>query len=166
MYISKNTIIKNDLVLVGGGHAHLILLMKFAKKPILGTRITLVSNELATPYSGMIPGYIEGEYSWRESHIDLYKFAEQLNIRFIHSEVINVSGKDKKIYFKNRPPLSFDFLSINCGIQSNYISIKGADKYSLPVKPISKLAINFLDQINKINSVAFIGGGAGSVELA
>ena len=166
MYISKNTIIKNDLVLVGGGHAHLILLMKFAKKPILGTRITLVSNELDTPYSGMIPGYIEGEYSWRESHIDLYKFAERLNIRFIHSEVINVSGKDKKIYFKDRPPLSFDFLSINCGIQSNYKSIKGADKYSLPVKPISKLAISFLDQIDKINSVAFIGGGAGSVELA
>ena len=78
MYTSKNTIIKNDLVLVGGGHAHLILLMKFAKKPILGTRITLVSNELDTPYSGMIPGYIEGEYSWRESHIDLYKFAERL----------------------------------------------------------------------------------------
>ena len=166
MYTSSNTIIKNDLILIGGGHSHLILLMKLAKNPILGTRITLVSNELDTPYSGMIPGYIEGEYSWRESHIDLYKFSERLNIRFIHSEVINISGKDKKIYFKDRPALSYDFLSINCGIQSNYKKIKGANKYSLPVKPISKLAINFLDQINTINSVAFIGGGAGSVELA
>ena len=66
--------ITNDLVLIGGGHSHLILIMQFSKKPIQGTRITLISDEMDIPYSGMIPGFIEGTYSWRESHIDLYKF--------------------------------------------------------------------------------------------
>ena len=44
--------IKNDLILIGGGHAHLSVLMKLSKNPIEGNRITLISNEIDTPYSG------------------------------------------------------------------------------------------------------------------
>ena len=136
MFKPENTLIKNDLILVGGGHSHLMLMMNYAKKPIHGIRITLISNELDTPYSGMIPGYIEGIYSWRQTNIDLFKLSMKLNIRFIHSEVINISGENKEIYLKNRPSISYDFLSINCGIKSNYTNIKGAKKFSLSVKPL------------------------------
>jgi len=112
--------ITNDLVLVGGGHSHIVLMMELSKKPIQGNRITLVSNEIDTPYSGMIPGFIEGVYSWRESHIDLYKLSLRLNIRFIHSKVINISSANKEIYLKDRPSLKFDVLSVDSGIESNY----------------------------------------------
>ena len=158
--------ITNDLVLIGGGHSHLSVLMKLSKKPINGNRITLITNEIDTPYSGMIPGYIEGIYSWRDSHIDLYRLCLKLNVRFIHAEVERVSAHEKEIYFKDRPKIKFDVLSINTGIQSNNREIKGAAKYCLPVKPISKLANNFLNKITNFKSIAFIGGGAGSVELA
>tara|TARA_B100001093_G_scaffold512704_1_gene583081 strand:+ start:43 stop:2247 length:2205 start_codon:yes stop_codon:yes gene_type:complete len=158
--------ITNDLVLIGGGHSHLLVLMKLSKRPIKGNRITLITNEIDTPYSGMIPGYIEGIYSWRDSHIDLYRLCLKLNVRFIHAEVERVSAYDKEIYFKDRPKIKFDVLSINTGIQSNNSDIKGAAKYCLPVKPISKLANNFLNKITNYKSIAFIGGGAGSVELA
>ena len=158
--------ITNDLVLIGGGHSHLSVLMKLSKKPLNGNRITLITNEIDTPYSGMIPGYIEGIYSWRDSHIDLYRLCLKLNVRFIHAEVERVSAHEKEIYFKNRPKIKFDVLSINTGIQSNNREIKGAAKYCLPVKPISKLTNNFLNKITNFKSIAFIGGGAGSVELA
>ena len=158
--------ITNDLVLIGGGHSHLSVLMKLSKRPINGNRITLITNEIDTPYSGMIPGYIEGIYSWRDSHIDLYRLCLKLNVRFIHAEVERVSAHEKEIYFKDRPKIKFDVLSINTGIQSNNREIKGAAKYCLPVKPISKLANNFLNKITNFKSIAFIGGGAGSVELA
>ena len=158
--------ITNDLVLIGGGHSHLSVLMKLSKRPINGNRITLITNEIDTPYSGMIPGYIEGIYSWRDSHIDLYRLCLKLNVRFIHAEVERVSAYEKEIYFKDRPKIKFDVLSINTGIQSNNREIKGAAKYCLSVKPISKLANNFLNKITNFKSIAFIGGGAGSVELA
>ena len=158
--------ITNDLVLIGGGHSHLSLIMQLSKKPLKGNRITLISNEIDTPYSGMIPGFIEGVYSWRDSHIDLYKLCMKLNVRFIHSEVTKVSALNREIFLKKRPKIKFDVLSINSGIQSNYINIKGAQKYCIPVKPISKLANNFLKEVSKTNSIAFIGGGAASVELA
>ncbi len=158
--------ITNDLVLIGGGHSHLSVIMELSKKPLKGNRITLISNEIDTPYSGMIPGFIEGIYSWRESHIDLYKLCIKLNIRFIHAEVTKISAIKKEIYLKGRPKLKFDVLSINSGIESNYKGIEGAQRNCVPVKPISKLANNFLKEIKNFNSIAFIGGGAGSVELA
>ena len=156
----------NDLVLIGGGHSHLSVIMELSKKPLKGNRITLISNEIDTPYSGMIPGFIEGIYSWRESHIDLYKLCLKLSVRFIHSEVTKISAINKEVFLKGRPNLKFDVLSINSGIESNYTKIEGAQKNCVQVKPISKLANNFLKEIKNFNSIAFIGGGAGSVELA
>ena len=158
--------IKNDLILIGGGHAHLSVLMKLSKNPIDGNRITLISNEIDTPYSGMIPGYIEGIYSWRDSHIDLYRLCLKLNVRFIHAAVEKISAQNKEIFFKDRPKIKFDVLSINTGIKSKNSQIKGSSRYCIPVKPISNLANNFLDKITNFKSIAFIGGGAGSVELA
>ena len=166
MFKQEEIQINNDLVLIGGGHSHIILMMELSKKPIQGNRITLISNEIDTPYSGMIPGFIEGIYNWRETHIDLYKLCFKLNIRFIHSEVLEISAINKEIILKQRPKIKFDVLSINTGIKSNNKTIKGALKYCVPVKPISKLSNNFLTEIKKNNNIAFIGGGPASVELA
>ena len=166
MFKNQEIPINNDLVLIGGGHSHIMLIMELSKKPIRGNRITLISNEIDTPYSGMIPGFIEGIYNWRETHIDLYKLCFKLDIRFIHSEVLEISAINKEIILKNRSKIKFDVLSINTGIQSNNKTIKGAFKYCVPVKPISKLSNNFLTEIEKNNNIAFIGGGPASVELA
>ena len=56
-----------DLVLVGGGHAQIAVLKAFAMKPLPGLRLTLVTNSSRTPYSGMLPGYVEG--LWQEDYI-------------------------------------------------------------------------------------------------
>ena len=58
------------LLLVGGGHAHVEVLRRFAMAPMAGVEIALVSPQEFTPYSGMLPGFVAGHYRWRECHIE------------------------------------------------------------------------------------------------
>ena len=64
-----------DLVLVGGGHAQIAVLKAFAMKPLPGLRLTIVTNSSRTPYSGMLPGYVEGVWQDDNLHIDLRHLA-------------------------------------------------------------------------------------------
>ena len=52
--------IRHDLVLVGGGHAHIQVLKRWAMSPVPGTRLTLVVDRPIAVYSGMVPGFLAG----------------------------------------------------------------------------------------------------------
>ena len=63
------------LVLLGGGHAQVSVLTALIMQPIRGLRVTLISRDILTPYSGMLPGYLEGLYSDKDITIDLSHLA-------------------------------------------------------------------------------------------
>jgi len=79
-----------DLVLIGGGHAHVHILKMLGMSPyreILkksDIHVTLVTNTLFTPYSGMLPGYVAGHYSYEDVHLDLQRICRFSGIRLIH----------------------------------------------------------------------------------
>ncbi len=161
-----------DLVLVGGGHSHLSVLKYFAMKPVPGLRITLITRDLHTPYSGMLPGYIAGHYEYDEAHIDLRPLAQFAGARIYHAEVNNIDLKNSHVICADRPPIHFDYVSINIGSRPVSLHIPGVNDFTIPVKPIdnflanwqrvSEKAIHSNDNFN----LAIVGAGAGGVEMA
>lgn len=165
----NNTPIFKDLVLVGGGHSHALVLRKWAMNPLTGVRITLISPQVMTPYSGMLPGLIAGHYSFEETHIDLVKLSLWANIRFIQDSVTAIDVASNTLSLKNRPDIEFDIISIDIGSTPNQ-QVEGSAEFSTPIKPISNfyqrwISIQEKAQQGKIKSLAVVGGGAGSVEV-
>ena len=78
--------VATDLVLLGAGHAHVEVLRRFAMRPEPGVRLTLIGREPETPYTGMLPGLIRGEYSFDQAHIDFAPIAAAAGARLILAE--------------------------------------------------------------------------------
>jgi selenide,water dikinase len=161
-----------DLVLVGGGHSHLSVLKYFAMNPVPGLRLTLITRDLHTPYSGMLPGYIAGHYEYDEAHIDLRPLAQFAKARIYHAEVEDLDFENNNVICAGRPPIHFDLVSINIGSRPGTLHITGADSFALPVKPIDRFLSRW-DLLSEkiINSekdfhLAVVGCGAGGVEMA
>ena len=159
-----------ELVLVGGGHAHVAVLKRFGMTPIAGVRVTLVSRGVDTPYSGMLPGLIAGHYTRDDAHIDLQRLSRFASARAVFEEAIGLDPAAAVLHCRNRPPIRYDLLSIDIGSTPN-ASVPGAAEFATPVKPIDRLlqrwdalqARGLSDDAPK--RVAVVGGGAGGVEL-
>jgi selenide,water dikinase len=160
-----------ELVLVGGGHSHLPLLKSLAMKPIKGFRVSLVSRDIHTPYSGMLPGLIAGHYRSDQCHFDLRRLAQLAGIRFIHASALRLDLDNKLIALNGRPDISYDLLSINTGSRPASNLITGANQWGHPVKPIDQFLKqweSFSQQLAKgdhIGPIVCVGGGAASVEV-
>jgi selenide,water dikinase len=161
-----------DLVLLGGGHAHVHVLKSFGMKPMPGVRLTLIGRDVETPYSGMIPGFVAGQYSFEECHIDLARLSAWTGARLIHAEAIGLDREQRQVLLKDRPAVSYDLLSIDVGSAPNLDTIAGAAEWATPVKPIAELGQRWLAFVERMKAwlgplkVVVIGGGAGGVELA
>lgn len=168
---SPGTPVLRDIVLVGGGHSHVGVLKRFAMKPEPGVRLTLICRDTHTPYSGMLPGYIAGHYSYDQVHIDLRRLAEYAGARFFRDEALGLDQVGQRVVCGSRPPVPYDLLSINIGSTPQMDQVAGADDFAIPVKPIHRFndrwqaLLERIKQDRSIERIAVVGGGAGGVEL-
>jgi len=110
-------ILVKDLVLLGGGHAHLHTLKMLGMNPIPGVSVTLITRDIESPYSGMIPGFVAGHYTREECHVDVSKVTSFGGVNLILAEVCQLDTDNKLIYCKDgRPPIHYDVISIDVGI--------------------------------------------------
>jgi selenide,water dikinase len=167
---TPETPVVRDIVLVGGGHSHAVLLRRWAMRPLPGVRLTLICRDTHTPYSGMLPGYVAGHYSHEQVHIDLRTLAQAAGARFFRSEVIGLDRNARLVLCQGRPPVPYDRVSINIGATPR-LGVPGAAAHAVAVKPIERFNRHWLDLLARVRArpgrmrLAFVGGGAGGVEL-
>lgn len=161
-----------DLVLIGGGHTHALVLRMWGMKPLPGVRLTVINPGPTAPYSGMLPGHIAGHYSRDELDIDLVRLCRFAGARLIEGEAIHIDRQGKKVTVPGRPPIGYDVASIDIGIHSEMPELAGFAAHGVPVKPLGAFASRwgaFLSQVRAgeiAPEVSVIGGGVGGAEVA
>jgi selenide, water dikinase len=160
------------LVLVGGGHTHLLVLDRFAYHPPPDAEIVLVSPNHLTAYSGMVPGLIAGDHDYRSCHIDVAKPAARAGARFVRDRVSGIDPVKRMLFLEAGPSVEYDLLSLDVGATSALSSRQLDDGTLLvPVRPVDRFLLD-IQQLwlrtkrGELSRVAIVGGGAAGVELA
>ena len=183
------------IVLIGGGHAHVKIIKSYGELPFRsqvesnGISLTLITNTLQTPYSGMLPGFVSGHYFHSDIHIDLQRLCKYGGFTLIHNSAVGVTYNEESgggtVLLENGEPVPYDVLSIDVGSSPGGLpnsedeeKQEDTDVSAIPVKPISTFSCRYDDLKSRLRESAksytrnnpftllVVGGGAGGIELA
>jgi NADH dehydrogenase FAD-containing subunit len=165
----KKTMPKH-LVLVGGGHAHMTLLVRARDFVDRGIRVTLVSASPYQYYSGMGPGLLAGIYRPRDIRFHVQKTITNRGGEFIEDRVVRVDAKARQLHLQSGRVVGYDAASFNTGSEVTPLPRGEGAANVFSVKPINSLIAAqqaILDRIRKGRvEIVVIGGGPAGLELA
>lgn len=164
--------ITRDLVLIGGGHSHALVLRMWGMRPLPGVRLTLINPDPTAAYSGMLPGHVAGHYPRHSLEIDLVRLARFAGARLILARATGIDRVLRRVQIEDRAPVGYDLASIDIGLTSQMPALPGFAEHAVPAKPLGAFASRwegFLADVaggRHAPGVAVIGGGIAGVELA
>ncbi|MVO17478.1 selenide, water dikinase SelD [Parasedimentitalea huanghaiensis] len=156
-----------DLVLIGGGHAHALVLKKWGMSPLPGARLTVINPGPTAPYSGMLPGFVAGHYQRSDLDIDLVKLARFAGARVVLGAADGIDTAARMIRVPGRAPIAYDVASVDIGITSEMPNLPGFAAHAVPAKPLGAFAAKWdTFRAGLVPAhIAVIGGGVAGVEL-
>jgi pyridine nucleotide-disulfide oxidoreductase family protein len=162
---------KKRLILLGGGHAHAGVLRAQALGRTMDADLTVITANALAPYSGMLPGWMAGHYTWRHICLDFAALAAAANARLNTSEATALDLHGKTLHLANGEQVSFDFLSLNIG-STHHPPVIGDSDAVLALRPLGSLAQRTQDFIERHRyssgpiTVRVVGAGGAGFEMA
>ncbi len=160
-----------QLLLIGGGHAHLFLLEALIRQPRPDLRITLVSPGRWQYYSGMLPGWMAGRYPLSACRLDLAALAQRAGVHYLDDRVIVLDACHRQVQLASGETLSFELASLDVGSYTRTAGLEGLGERLHPVKPLPAFIEAWPQVLAQVRAqpgfeLVIAGGGAGGVELA
>ncbi len=158
------------LVLMGAGHAHLIVLQHLRKSRLQGVELIVVTPSRWQYYSGMIPGWIAGHYGIEQCRIEVEPLVTAAGGKLMMGSVVAVMADHNQIRLADGQIMSYDFLSIDVGAKTDLTSLTGYAGQVISIKPLEDFHQQWQQFAASGNlaekRLVIMGGGAAGVELA
>ena len=103
------------LILAGAGHAHAQVLLGWARDPVPGVELLVVSPQALAPYSGMVPGWLAGSYAYEDIVIDFPALCRAAGARWVEGELEGLDAPGQRLRLLSGEELDYDLLSLNVG---------------------------------------------------
>ncbi|WP_255548109.1 FAD-dependent oxidoreductase [Erythrobacter ani] len=160
---------KKHVLLIGGGHAHVAVLADWIKHGLPADRATLLTPHPTLRYSGMVPGWISGQYDRDAGLVDIASLARQAGVELVLDWCAVIDPHERIARTRGDRAIAFDIASIDTGGTGRAQSVLGDDPRMIDVRPIDRFVEQFAAwQLNQSGpaKIGVIGGGPGGVELA
>ncbi|MBN8504603.1 MAG: pyridine nucleotide-disulfide oxidoreductase, partial [Burkholderiales bacterium] len=156
------------VVLLGGGHAHALLLLQWARRPTAGVQLYLVSPQPHSLYSGSVPGWLAGRCGAEALQIDLVSLCCAAGVRWLQVEAVALDAPAKQLQLAPGEQLPFDLLSINTGSTLSPPAHPGPLLTLRPLNALVQAWPRWLADWRRGHGAAnldMVGGGAAGVEV-
>jgi selenide,water dikinase len=161
-----------EVVLVGAGHAHVEVLRAWSRDPEPRARLTLVVDRETALYSGMVPGFVAGQYRAGDLEIALRPLARRARARIVLGEAIRIDTDASVVHVKGEASVVYDVASLDVGSTVAGKDLPGVREHAIPTRPIADL-VERIDAVlrqttheHSEHRLIVVGAGAGGVELA
>lgn len=162
---------KKQLLLIGGGHAHMVTLANLRTFIDKGFGVTVIQPSEYHYYSGMGPGMLGGTYKPEDIRFATRKLVEAKGGRFILGKAFRIDPDQQVVYLEGEEgAIPYDVLSCNAGSFVPRELIQGNTENIFTAKPIEGLLVaqkRILESsaAGKL-TIAVVGSGPSSIEIA
>jgi len=161
------------ILLLGGGHTHLLAATVLAHRTAGHAQVSLVSPSATLLYSGMMPGWISGAYPLDACSIDVRNACRAGGIEWIDDRVVDVDFPAREVVGQ-AARYRFDLLSVNVGSVSDAGEGAGAQDAPrvLGAKPFAAFVPAWerwwhaCERAPGARRLTVVGGGAAAIEIA
>ena len=158
------------LVLIGGGHAHMVTLAKLYTFIEKGHRVTVIGPSDHHYYSGMGPGMLGKTYTSAEIRFATRHVVEKQGGTFIRDKAVRIIAGEKKVKLASGETVGYDVISFNVGSFVPRLDLPEDAKDIYTVKPIERLMeaqARILElAAQKRITIGILGGGPSSAEVS
>ncbi len=161
---------KKQLVLAGGGHAHMMTLANLRAFVEKGHGVTVIGPSEHHYYSGMGPGMLGQTYRPEEVRFATRQVVEKFGGTFALGKVVRIDPGANLVHLDTGEEIPYDVLSCNLGSHVDGDIIAGDLTDIYLVKPIERLleAQKRILELGRQKHVAvgIVGGGPSAIEIA
>ncbi|MBA4009776.1 MAG: hypothetical protein C0486_13460 [Erythrobacter sp.] len=159
-----------DVLLVGGGHAHVAVLADWIRRGVpQGARAVLLTPDPVLRYSGMVPGWLAGQHAISDGLVDLAALAARAGVELVLDRCAALDPEARRVKTAGGQEIAFTIASFDTGGVGRGAALLGKDPRIVEVRPIGA----FVERLAGLRAsgqglahVVIAGGGAGGVELA
>jgi NADH dehydrogenase FAD-containing subunit len=164
-----------QLVLIGGGHAHMVTLANLHTFIEKGHGVTVIQPSEYHYYSGMGPGMLGGTYHPDEIRFATRRLVEAKGGRFILGKAYRIDPHKQRLLLEEteegtEKEIPYDVLSCNAGSYVPHKMVQGQSGNLFTAKPIENLLVAKERIINlsatKKITIAIVGSGPSAIEIA
>lgn len=141
-------------------------------EPPPDARLLVVLDRPVAVYSGMVPGFVAGDYDRHELEIDVLPLARRAGAGVLLAAATDLDPVRRELALEGRPPIRFDVASLDVGSTVRGLDLPGVAEHALTTRPIVHFIaelerrLAMLDGLGRPPRLAIVGGGAAGIELA
>lgn len=160
---------RTQVVLAGGGHAHLLVVSEAEAFRRAGAELILIDPGMLW-YSGMATGMLSGQYDPSEDTVDLEALCQRYGVSFHRDKVIALDRQAREVCTQSGETIPYDLLSLNVGSTVDTSTVEDPGGLAWTVKPIAGLAklratLENYARCGRACSVGVVGGGPTGSEI-